>query len=70
MKSVDRTPSLDEQIETLRQLGGFVWRPPAAPMRLSDVVYHQANLLAAINTLLAEKERRLSPQEALARLVP
>jgi len=69
MKSVDRTPSLDDQIETLRQLGGFIWRPPP-PMRLSDVVYHQANLLAAINTLLAEKERRMSAQEALARLVP
>ena len=69
MKSVDRMPSLDEQIETLRQLGGFIWRPPP-PMRLSDVIYHQANLLAAINTLLAEKERRLGRREALARLVP
>jgi len=69
MKSVDRTPSIDEQIETLRQLGNFVWKPPP-PMRLSDVVYHQANLMAAVNTLMAEKERRLSSQEALARLVP
>jgi len=59
-------PSLDSQIETLRVLLRLDWRGPN--MRKSELQEHRENLWAVINTLMAEKERRMSTQEALDRL--
>ena len=65
--AADRMPSIEVQVETLGFLLAFVGRTPPH-MTLSEIDYHKANVRAAIATLLAEKERRLSPQEALDRL--
>jgi len=68
MKSAaERAPSIDEQIETLRKLRASIGRDHPH-WSVSEWLYHAVNLDAAIKTLLAEKERRLSPQEALDRL--
>jgi len=66
--SIPLAPSLDQQIATLRWIVESDWQGP--PMRRSEIAARRADLEATIKTLLAEKERRLSPQEALARLVP